>query len=1370
VASSGVATSGIASSGIASSGIASSGTSSGGSSSGGTSSGGACAAARTLQAGTNSGQTSGTTDTLQGCSYNTGNGTFTVGGGAPEQVWRLDLAEAKGLRLTFSGFDGALYILNGTQCATAVLMPETCVDREGDTETLEIGNLLPGTYWVVVDGYDDGTNPPTSGAYTLGVELLTPFCERDPGEGDEGDDNDTLAHAVGPVDPMGTDAALTLCQGDEDWFTVLHGGGDLAVTVRAQAGQTGTLAAALLKVARAPDGTPTGTPVASATYANGTLSAAALEPGEYAVHVTGTGQTAAGILYAFNVTMACQPDDVEQFYGLNDTLATAIGPIGTQDSDVEMALCPGDVDFFLFTHQGGSLTVKVAATPGATGTLAAQLLAVARDASGTPTGTPVVSATYTGGNLTAASLDPGEYTVRISGTGIPATGLSYLFNVTWSCTAEDLFEYAPNNDAMSATGPLSGLPVDGVAGALCPGDVDWLWFSNSGTVGNILVTVVGGANLTVEAREVTVVNNAITAVAPAASANVVIATAGANKTATWTAAPEGANFVLKIAAGAAAIPAAGTSYTVKATMPAPANDTCAGARVLTLPAPGGAPLVVTGSTAAAADDRNSTVDGCTGSSQAPSKPEVFYSFTPTVPVKMTARVAGYDSLVYLLAGGCNGTQVACNDDEDYAGGRYDSLLADVSLSAGVTYVLAVDSYAGGGSFTLTITTAARDCGTVRDLVPGSNTGNTTGLADNDQGCTYATAYGDFTVGANAPDQTWKLVLAQPKGLRLSFSGFDGALYLRQGDTCGTAVLLPQTCVDREGDTETLEIGQLAAGTYWVVVDGYHDGTTATSGAYTLQAQVVDPFCERDAGEGDEGEDNDSLANAVHVGPMSNDARLFLCQADEDWFTFINGGGDVSVKLLPDAGQVGSLTAALQSVTRAPDGTPTGTAVASAAYANGNLTATGLDTGEYAVRVSGTGLSAAGIPYAFNLSLACEPDGVESYYGLNNTLATALGPIGTQEEDVAMALCPTDVDWFTFVHQGGNMTVKAAAVAGSTGTLAAELHGVTRDAAGVPTGTLVAGTTYAGGNLTATALPPGEYAARLSATGQPAAGLDYLFNVTWSCTAGDDLEGAPNNDGMHATGPLGAFPAGVDAALCPGDEDWLWFVNQSGPGNIVVTIEGGASLTVEARDVTVVNGVITSVGAAASANVAVATAGANKTATWAAAPVGAQFVIRVARGAAEIPAAGVSYVVKSTLPAPPNDTCANATTLTLPAVGAPALVVTGSTGAAADNGNSSTADCTGSNTGARPDVFYKFTPTANARVTIRTTGYDSIIYLRSGSCAGSELACNDDEDYVAGNFGSLLSGVAVTGGTTYYLAVDSYGPGGDFTLTLSTAAP
>jgi hypothetical protein len=74
----------------------------------------------------------------------------------------------------------------------------------------------------------------------------------------------------------------------------------------------------------------------------------------------------------------------------------------------------------------------------------------------------------------------------------------------------------------------------------------------------------------------------------------------------------------------------------------------------------------------------------------------------------------------------------------------------------------------------------------------------------------------------------------------------------------------------------------------------------------------------------------------------------------------------------------------------------------------------------------------------------------------------------------------------------------------------------------------------------------------------------------------------------------------------------------------------------------------------------------------------------------------------------------------------------------------------------PEHIYRFTLAAAANVVATTddpaTRFDTVLYLRSATCDGAAIACDDDVDAPAGNFRSTLSAPALPAGT-YYLFVD-----------------
>jgi hypothetical protein len=84
----------------------------------------------------------------------------------------------------------------------------------------------------------------------------------------------------------------------------------------------------------------------------------------------------------------------------------------------------------------------------------------------------------------------------------------------------------------------------------------------------------------------------------------------------------------------------------------------------------------------------------------------------------------------------------------------------------------------------------------------------------------------------------------------------------------------------------------------------------------------------------------------------------------------------------------------------------------------------------------------------------------------------------------------------------------------------------------------------------------------------------------------------------------------------------------------------------------------------------------------------------------------------------------------------------------------------------PDVVYTWTPTSSGTVQIDTigSGFDTVLQVYTGGCAGTSVACDDD---AGGSFTSLVS-FAFTAGTTYYIIVDGFGSAsyGNYTLNVT----
>jgi hypothetical protein len=86
-------------------------------------------------------------------------------------------------------------------------------------------------------------------------------------------------------------------------------------------------------------------------------------------------------------------------------------------------------------------------------------------------------------------------------------------------------------------------------------------------------------------------------------------------------------------------------------------------------------------------------------------PEQTFLWTPstsgTATIETCGGITNFDTVVSLRVGGCNGTEVACNDDACLVSSRIMP-----TVTAGTPYVIVVDGYGGSfGSFTLTVTPA-----------------------------------------------------------------------------------------------------------------------------------------------------------------------------------------------------------------------------------------------------------------------------------------------------------------------------------------------------------------------------------------------------------------------------------------------------------------------------------------------------------------------------------------------------------------------------------------------------------------------------------------------------------------------------------------
>jgi hypothetical protein len=120
--------------------------------------------------------------------------------------------------------------------------------------------------------------------------------------------------------------------------------------------------------------------------------------------------------------------------------------------------------------------------------------------------------------------------------------------------------------------------------------------------------------------------------------------------------------------------------------------------------------------------------------------------------------------------------------------------------------------------------------------------------------------------------------------------------------------------------------------------------------------------------------------------------------------------------------------------------------------------------------------------------------------------------------------------------------------------------------------------------------------------------------------------------------------------------------------------------------------------------------------------------------------------------PASGTCA--APIVLPAAGGTFTGTTSGTSALAGT-------CASSNVA--PEVVFAWTPTTSGTAHVSTCGgatsYDTVLYVRNGTCGGSEAVCNDDTVGCTTNEPSQYHGsqvtLTVTAGQTYLIVVDGY---------------
>jgi hypothetical protein len=213
--------------------------------------------------------------------------------------------------------------------------------------------------------------------------------------------------------------------------------------------------------------------------------------------------------------------------------------------------------------------------------------------------------------------------------------------------------------------------------------------------------------------------------------------------------------------------------------------------------------VVVGSTVGAG---NTMVGSCGGGSA----PDASFSWTAPATAAYLFDTAGseFDTVLYLRDGGCDGPEIACNDDASATENRGRVIVA---LTAGQTVVATVDGKgSASGDFELAISELPCPDEDLGSAFPHEGSGSTVGAQDKLEGSCQVSSSPDVAFEWTAP-------AAGTYTIDTFGSMYDTVLFVLDG-TCSGPEL---GCDDDTFDLQSQVVVSLAAGqTVVIVVDGY----------------------------------------------------------------------------------------------------------------------------------------------------------------------------------------------------------------------------------------------------------------------------------------------------------------------------------------------------------------------------------------------------------------------------------------------------------------------------------------------------------------------------------------------------------------------
>lgn len=699
-----------------------------------------CAAAVALTPGVAvTGTTAGAADDYQG-----GCDQFSDGPGG-DVVYSFTLEAESGVEVALSGYDAILYVYSGEACTEEV----RCNDTEDTSETLSIPALPAGEYFLVVDTYigplADDTRQDDGGSFTLTLTLTEPQCEAD--QFDTDGDNDSPDNAVfagaNDIDTRDLDPStaeedtirLNLCSGDVDYFSVGHLGGTLAASAFG-VGVSPTPDYVLLSAtATVEDGRITG-------YTEGApVDSGSEQPrGAYLLKVSSAAALpATGAAYGFTVSHGCPADEGDSFVAeLDDgdvkNANLYLNALATPESHT---VCGEDSDaFVLHNLVAGDITVTLAGAGTLTSTV--QVWSVSEDAQGVRSATALDASAYTvvaqnsDAVITVPGAATGKYAVSLAASG--TTPVAYTFQVAFAgiagppanntCTDRETLVASEDptpvfGRTLGATHAISGpmLTMDGDSFS-CNGDAeadpsgevgpaaDVFYYLSLPSAVNLDIFVDGtlsdfSSSLYVLQLPGAMCPADLSTLTPVSVGGEPVCENGVKSRARIPMAPAG-DYLVVVDGQHVDFAFFGLLYNTEGAFEIraktyagdfPPPEACTAATALDLPT-AGAPVSFQVDYAGAPQELQADCGGRGA--------ERVFTLTPAADVSLTIEAGGgdddVDTVVYLMEGTCTeaGAEAATEDDgvcNDDGGGlpNYGSSLT-VSLTAGTTYYLVVDSY------------------------------------------------------------------------------------------------------------------------------------------------------------------------------------------------------------------------------------------------------------------------------------------------------------------------------------------------------------------------------------------------------------------------------------------------------------------------------------------------------------------------------------------------------------------------------------------------------------------------------------------------------------------------------------------------------